>query len=46
MRSKAADFKHRWSAAKSRVPKGFYGVFSGSCGHVPEANAKEVELAF
>ena len=31
MRSKATNFKHRWSAAKSRVPQGFCGVFSGSC---------------
>src|SRR5580692_12821771 len=30
MRSKATNFKHRWSAAKSRVPQGFCGVFSGS----------------
>src|SRR6202034_977918 len=30
MRSKAANFKHRWLAAKSPVPRGFCGAFSGS----------------
>lgn len=39
MRSKAANFKHRWSAAKSRVPQGF--LPAGFAGHAryPEGSA-------
>src|SRR5580693_858227 len=31
MRSKATNFKRRWSAAKDRVPQGFRRVISGTC---------------